>query len=392
MTDFDFGEYVNNILGITNKTNVALETFEQKNARETKEYVEKNKQEIIKNLNDLTNMYPDLTNDQKKSFRDIDNINNTMSIDPSEWKFVNLIAYNTLCTLKTTIKTKGIGNLLIRKLNNLPNLPKIKAKVLDLNTKTQISPLDNKSVIPVNGIQSQYKNVAKELNSELAKSPDVKKIFTLVNAGKAIGYTISFALFLSILGMLIFLVYEATLPVALNSFSDNLSGCYMFSGSNDAVKLEGCSAWYGQSVDNQLLCTCGTKATPPLTAPDCNTLTGECGAPYCIGKSCTPTMQGDTACSYQKEPIFQCSGTSSVDPNYVFYSFRQYPPSSLVAGAISTNSVINNYSSTTTTSNINKIIMYVIIGIVILIVLFFIVKFILNKMNKGQIKKIKNKK
>ena len=125
MTDFDFGEYVNNILGITNKTNVALETFEQKNARETKEYVEKNKQEIIKNLNDLTNMYPDLTNDQKKSFRDIDNINNTMSIDPSEWKFVNLIAYNTLCTLKTTIKTKGIGNLLIRKLNNLPNKLKI---------------------------------------------------------------------------------------------------------------------------------------------------------------------------------------------------------------------------------------------------------------------------
>ena len=387
----DDAENISRLANDTNKAFIGDDGYPDK--VKVKEYIVANDYQIKVNLELMTEKIKGLTADQKNALNTIDNSIEFASREPSTWNSDDLETYRLLCeNLKITdiIQDWDIDPFIEKYLGGVKSAENIKKAILAIATDTTVSPVDNKTVVPKDGTLGKIKTYAKTLYSNIFGSSEIKKSYiTWANAKKTTGAVYPFFVVSGIITMVILYAYGISLPVAVQTTSESLSGCYMFVGSNDAVKLEGCSTWYGQSVDNQLLCKCGAKANSS-TPPDCNTLTGECGAPYCIGRSCKPATQGNTACSYQRTPILQCSGTSSTDPNYIYYAYRQYPPSSLVAGAITTSPVINNYSSTTT-SNINKIIMYIFIVIVILIVLFFGGKFILNKMNRGK-GKIKNKK
>ena len=391
-------EFAENICKLSNSSNEKLNAVQESNKEIVKDYLEENEKLVKVNLKTMTDNIEQLTEEQKSSLTEMDIDLNFATKEPSTWTIDDLNTYKLLCTnlkLNEFINADDIKKFIDTNFKGDASMDNTLKALEALSKQTQVSPVDNKTVIPADGTNSKIKAYAKSLYYKMFGSSEIKKSYiTWANAKKAAGaiaVVYPFFVFAGIVTMIILLSYGIGLPTAVQTTSESLSGCYMFVGSNDAVKLEGCSTWYGQSVDNQLLCKCGAKANSS-TPPDCNTLTGECGAPYCIGRSCKPATEGDTACSYQKTPILQCSGTSSTDPNYIYYAYRQYPPSSLVAGAITTSPVINNYSSTTT-SNINKIIMYIFIVIVILIVLFFGGKFILNKMNKGKGKgKIKNKK
>lgn len=135
---------------------------------------------------------------------------------------------------------------------------------------------------------------------------------------------------------------EENLSAPVNTISDTFkvtlmwwyynktNGCFLVTNSG-AQRLDGCSDYYGSSIENQLKCSCGNIGTS-LTKPTCEK--EECFKPYCIGgDNCDKSL---SKCS--NDQLYQCTGNIG-DPNFTYYTYKN-------------NSILSLYSNLLTLQNI----------------------------------------
>lgn len=156
-------------------------------------------------------------------------------------------------------------------------------------------------------------------------------------------------------------------------YGKQVSGCFMI--KHDGVtRLDGCSDWYGTSVENQLNCSCGTSTNDTMIKSNCDT-PEECLKPYCIGNDkCT---NSSPKCS--DEQLYQCAGDSIADPNYVRYMYLDNNIFSLYSDILNIQDAANK--NNTDNNGGKNILLYVIIFLVVIFVIAIII-FFMKRMKK----------
>ena len=143
-----------------------------------------------------------------------------------------------------------------------------------------------------------------------------------------------------------------------------MNGCMMIKGS-DVYKLEDCSDWYGESIENQFNCSCGdtTNLDVKCDTPE------ECVKPYCLGKC---SGQTSNVCSVPGfESLKKCTNLSLGDPNFIFYNYVYAIPSDIIYDAVTLFPDKKKSSP----------VIPIIIGIVIVILVLLII-YLMNRQKK----------
>lgn len=179
---------------------------------------------------------------------------------------------------------------------------------------------------------------------------------------------------------------KSQIPDTLKAFlmayyRNNISGCFIITNKG-ASRLEGCSDWYGKE-ENRDKCSCGIINKTSNVKCD---KADECLKPYCIGNSSCSNPDNPPKCLSDKGyTLYNCTGTSIDDPDYVSYMYID-------------NSILSLYSNLTTTLELfndktddknkkSNILLYVIIFIVVVFIISLIIFFLKSK----KFKKLRSK-
>jgi hypothetical protein len=178
-----------------------------------------------------------------------------------------------------------------------------------------------------------------------------------------------------IIVLIILMINGLPSELAILLYMNKFSGCYMINGST-ITKLEDCSNFYNQSFENQLLCTCGVKIKEQTTLDcdkDCQG--SNANLPYCIGNCNNDKNKCKTTNNMQ---IGKCTDTSIDSENFVYYTYRDYSPISLISNSIIVRTKIFEYYKDNINTNKNNTFRNIIL-IVILLILFIMLIFLLIK-------------
>ena len=102
----------------------------------------------------------------------------------------------------------------------------------------------------------------------------------------------------------------------LYCYYKDVNGCFMFKGKT-AYQLDGCNDWYGESLNNQINCSCG-KLEDHLTIPTCDT-DEECLKPYCIG-ICS-NQQNFNKCVVPGIQLNKCTTFEFGNDKFIYYNY-----------------------------------------------------------------------
>jgi len=139
-------------------------------------------------------------------------------------------------------------------------------------------------------------------------------------------------------------------------YYNKTNGCFLVTNSG-VQRLDGCSDYYGSSIENQLKCSCGKiNNSNTLVKPTCDT--DECFKPYCLGNdNCDKSL---SKCS--NDQLYQCTGNIG-DSNFTYYTYKN-------------NSILSLYSNLLTLQNIfspdnkskkSNILLYLFIFIIVIL-------------------------
>jgi len=217
-------------------------------------------------------------------------------------------------------------------------------------------------------------------NSELLRTitSGVRTKFSSLNFTKLkIFAGITFILFLGGIGLGIYdaIMIDKLVKTVLVINQQNSNGCFLLTSNSDPIRLVGCSDWYSTD-DNKFSCRCGALTDSPIK-PNCTSMPSEeCKAPYCLGESCSSSVDGSPQKCVRKDnsslPLYQCTSKNRDDPNFIGYAYSDTLPLEPFIPYFFINKQIYDDNKA------NKTILYILLSIGIIafaILMFFVVKY-----------------
>lgn len=116
------------------------------------------------------------------------------------------------------------------------------------------------------------------------------------------------------------------------SYYKDVNGCFMFKGK-DVFQIQGCNDWYGQSIENQLYCSCAETLEQKPVVSECSK-DEDYLKPYCIGMG---KSANKPHCYISGgPPLLKCTDSEMGKPDFVYYNYINRPATSIVGDIVKT--------------------------------------------------------